>query len=141
MAIDIGDAVLTFLGDTTQLDAALNRVGAEVPAKLAPAEAALGGLGAGARQFGEELDATGENAEFSRETIKNAMGKGMSATAEAKGEATLLGEAFGIHLPRHVRTFIAELPGVGTALSAAFSATAVLFLIEALVQGTEKLSE
>ena len=64
MAIDIGDAVLTFLGDTTQLDAALNRVGAEVPAKLAPAEAALGGLGAGARQFGEELCKNGSHVRF-----------------------------------------------------------------------------
>jgi hypothetical protein len=33
------------------------------------------------------------------------------------------------------------LPGVAPALSAAFSATAVLFLLEALAKGTEKLSE
>lgn len=59
---------------------------------------------------------------------------------QARGETQLLGEAFGIHLPRHVRTFIAELPGMGSALSAAFEATAVFFLIEALVQGAEKLS-
>lgn len=59
----------------------------------------------------------------------------------ARGEAALLGETFGIHLPREVRTFVAEMPGVNTALQAAFSATAVLFLIEALTQGTEKLAD
>lgn len=38
-----------------------------------------------------------------------------------------------------MRSFVAELPGVGAALSAAFAATAVLFIIEALAQGVEKL--
>jgi len=53
----------------------------------------------------------------------------------------LLGEAVGIRLPRHVRSFLAELPGVGPALSAAFSATAVLFIAKALVELSKKLSE
>jgi hypothetical protein len=58
---------------------------------------------------------------------------------EARGEAELLGEMVGVHLPRHVRSFISELPGVGVALSAAFQATAVLFIIEALAKVVEKI--
>src|SRR6202044_1616073 len=57
------------------------------------------------------------------------------------GEVALLGEEFGIRLPRHVRNFVAELPGVAPALSAAFSATAVLFLVKALTEGADKLSQ
>ena len=52
----------------------------------------------------------------------------------------MLGEEFGIRLPRHVSNFVAELPGVGEAMSAAFSATAVLFIAQALVQASDKLS-
>ena len=36
-ALDVGDAVLRFLGDTTQLDAAFNKVATEAGEKLAPA--------------------------------------------------------------------------------------------------------
>src|SRR5207237_2097195 len=50
-------------------------------------------------------------------------------------------DVFNINLPRHVRSFLAELPGIGPALSAAFAATAVLFLVEALVKGIEKVHE
>jgi hypothetical protein len=75
------------------------------------------------------------------EEVASGMEKARSTTYEARGEAALLGEAFGIHLPRHVRSFVAELPGIGTALSAAFAATAVLFLIEALVKGVDKIQE
>jgi hypothetical protein len=60
---------------------------------------------------------------------------------QARGEAALLGEEFGIHLPRHVRSFISEIPGVGEALSAAFSATAILFVAQAIIEAAEKLSD
>ncbi len=39
---------------------------------------------------------------------------------------------------RFEKAFLAKLPGVGEALSAAFSATAILFVAQALVQATEK---
>src|ERR1700676_4968325 len=32
---------------------------------------------------------------------------------EANGSLALLGEEFGVHLPRHVRSFVASLPGAG----------------------------
>jgi len=141
MAIDIGDAVLTFLGDTTQLEAAYERVGVEAPAKMAPAAAAIeevGGewqlAGQTASTAGAEMLAAGEEGAEGGEVLR-------ASTHEAVGEAALLGEATGIHLPRHVRSFLATLPGVSEALSAAFAATAVFFLIDAVVKGSEKLSE
>jgi len=67
--------------------------------------------------------------------------KATKATLEQKAEVGLLGEATGIQLPRHVRGFVASLEGVGPLLSAAFSATAIYFLIEALILGASKLSE
>lgn len=112
MAIDVGDAVLKFIGDTSQLDAKFNSIGPKAEAAFEPAAEA-------AEDAGDRIG---------------------SSMREAKGEVALLGEEFGIRLPRHVRTFVAELPGVGGALSAAFSATAVLFLVKALVEGAEKLS-
>src|SRR5262249_4148802 len=60
---------------------------------------------------------------------------------EARGEARLLGEELGIRLPRHVSNFIADLPGVGKALSAAFSATAILFVAQAVIELTKKVTE
>jgi hypothetical protein len=139
--INVGDAVLTFLGDTTQLDVAFDRVATQAEVKMAAAAASISQVGDAADELGEELDATGENAAYAGEEIKKGMGEGRRAIGEARGEAALLGEAFGIHLPRHVRSFIAELPGVGTALSSAFAATAVFFLIDALIKGSEKLSD
>jgi hypothetical protein len=75
------------------------------------------------------------------EQLQSAGHRGATAFHEAQGEAALLGEITGVRLPRHVRTFLAEMPGVSTALSAAFSATAVFFLIDAVVQAAEKIEE
>jgi hypothetical protein len=73
--------------------------------------------------------------------LKADLGIVKESTKEARGEAGLLGEALGIHLPRHVRTFIADMPGVATALKGAFAITAVGFLIEALSQLPDKIIE
>jgi len=70
---------------------------------------------------------------------QNAGRRMASGMYEARGEAALLGELTGVRLPRHVRSFLAELPGVGTALTAAFEATAVLFIIDAIIQLGEKI--
>ncbi|HWX94493.1 MAG TPA: hypothetical protein VNY29_17825, partial [Terriglobales bacterium] len=126
--IDVGDAVLTFLGDTTQLDTAFARV----QAGAATSADAVGGLD---KQFVVAASGAQELG-----TVTNLAGEQVRASMyEARGEVGLLGEEFGIRLPRHVRSFVAELPGVGEALTAAFSATAVLFLLQALVEGTSKL--
>jgi hypothetical protein len=112
MPVEVGDAVLRFLGDSTQLDTKFDQVQPN-------AEKAFGGAA---------------------EAVEEGTGRMKYSLHEAQGEARLLGEEFGIHLPRHVSTFLAKLPGVGEALSSVFSATAVLFLAQALVQATEKVT-
>jgi hypothetical protein len=133
MAIEVGDAVLKFLGDSTQLDAAFDSVGPKASAAFDPAsekveelEQEIEKLKARVQELGDELEDAGHRTS--------------SSMHEATAEVGLLGEEFGIRLPRHVRAFVAEIPGVGTALSAAFSATAILFLVQALVEATEKVS-
>src|SRR5579859_5776384 len=61
-------------------------------------------------------------------------------TSEARGGIMVLGEEIGIHLPRHVQAFVAKLPGVGAAMSAAFPVLAVVAIGKAIVDFTEKLS-
>jgi hypothetical protein len=62
-------------------------------------------------------------------------------TEEAKGSIALLGEQIGVVLPRHLRTFVAGLPGVTTAMSAAFNAIAIFALIDVVVKAGEKIEE
>ena len=112
MAQEVGDAVLRFLGDSTQLDTKFDEVGPNAEKAFEPAA----------------------------EAVEDASQRMQGSMRDARGEARLLGEEFGIRLPRHVSNFVAELPGVGEAMSAAFSATAVLFIAQALVQATDKLS-
>jgi hypothetical protein len=131
--IDAGDAIVSFLADTTQLDEAFTKLDA-TPARLSGASAATDQLGSRFEDAGEKASDMGEEVEEAAESTKVNMGA-------ARGEVALLGEEFGIRLPRHVRSFVAELPGVGAALQSAFAATAILFLLEALVKGSEKLSE
>jgi hypothetical protein len=60
---------------------------------------------------------------------------------EAKGTIALLGEQIGVQLPRHIRSFIAELPGVASAMSAAFSAVAVVGIGLAIFEAGKKVYE
>lgn len=60
---------------------------------------------------------------------------------EAKGSMALLSEEIGVKIPRHLRGFIAEMPGVGAALSSAFSAIAIVALLEVLNRVVEKFVE
>ena len=134
MSIEIGDAILKFLGDSTQLDTKFAEVGPKAEAAFDPAAKAAEGLG-------DALDDAGKKADDAADEIEDAGKRTKVSMGEARGEVALLGEAFGIHLPRHVRSFVAELPGVGTALEAAFSATAILFLAQAVAQVAEKISK
>lgn len=60
---------------------------------------------------------------------------------ESNGTLALLSEQLGVHVPRHIRTFISSMPGVASALSKAFSGVAVIGLIMVLVEGIKKLAE
>jgi len=112
MSIEVGDAVLRFIGDSRQLDTKFDEVAPNAEKAFKPAA----------------------------DVVEEAGQRMQGSMREARGEVRLLGEEFGIRLPRHVSNFIAELPGVGQALSAAFQATAVLFIAQALVEATDKLS-
>lgn len=139
MAIDVGDAVLTFTADTTQLDEAYSRISTEGTAKLGLATKAVTGTTDAVKALGQEMQVGARGATVMGDVMQLNGQKAKFSMYEARGEAALLGEQFGIHLPRHVRSFIAELPGVGQALTAAFGATAVLFIIEAVVKLIEKM--
>src|ERR1041385_817511 len=45
-----------------------------------------------------------------------------------------IGEEIGIRMPRFVSTFLAEIPAVGAAMSAAFSAVAIIGFVQTLEQ-------
>jgi hypothetical protein len=113
MPIEVGDAIFRFLGDSQNLDTKFAEVAPNAKAAFEPAAQA---------------------AEDASERIQFSM-------KEARGEVRLIGEEIGVRLPRHVGNFLAELPGVGPALSAAFSATAVVFLAQALVEVTKKVAD
>jgi hypothetical protein len=132
--INIGDAVISFLGDTTQLDKGVDSLNARIEGGMAANTQSV-------RRFDEALDATGVAATEAGEVVVESMDRSRASIGEARAEVGLLGEEFGVRLPRHVRGFVAELPGVGEALSAAFAATAVLFIIEAVVKLTEKVTD
>ncbi len=138
-AIDVGDAVLTFLGDTTQLDASFDRIRDAAQSKLG--EAAAGGV----EKLSDSVDGLSESMAVGQqgavklgEVMTLAGEKTRESMYQARGEGMLLGEMIGVHLPRHVISFIAELPGVGAALSSAFAVTAVVFLLEKIGDLIEK---
>jgi len=60
---------------------------------------------------------------------------------EARHGIHLVTEEFGIHMPRALQGFVAKLPGVTSAMSAAFNTIAVVALISVLVEAGKKLSE
>jgi hypothetical protein len=197
MAMDIGDAVLTFVGDTTQLDQAFTKVQTDAKTKLEPAAES-------AKKVGTEIDKTATSATtagatmssawqrvaqativneaaqkqlaVAMETVKKTGGDDVIAmlalaeaqknaakaslelttaqraaqasiqqttkvTREATGELALTGDLTGVVIPRHLRTMIAELPGVGAALEAAFAVTGVLIFAQILIELEDKLIE
>ena len=60
---------------------------------------------------------------------------------EAQASIALLGEEVGIKLPRHLRSFVAELPGVAEAMSAAFNGAAIVGLGMIAVEQAKKIYE
>lgn len=139
--LSVGDAVLTFLGDTTQLDLAFDKVNSGTTAALDPANAKLTAMGDNWGSVGSSATRAGEEATVAGGEIAAAGEMSAASTRQAKAEMALLGEEIGVRIPRHLRGFVAELPGVGQALTAAFSATAVLMLLQILVTASDKLSD
>jgi hypothetical protein len=74
MPLSVGDAVLTFLGDTTQLDQAFVRIPEQADASMSAAAASVDKVGLSAKGVSFELDATGSNAAFAGGEIRDSMG-------------------------------------------------------------------
>src|ERR1017187_9941816 len=64
-----------------------------------------------------------------------------ASAPESKASLALMGEEVGLHIPRHLRTFITMLPGVGQALEASFKAVAVIALIAVIYEAVKKVLE
>jgi hypothetical protein len=145
MAINAGDIVLNFLGDTTQLDQAFAQLPAKAAVSTGAVSTAMSGVVGSFGLAGTAVQNLGVGMQGTLGSAVPAMQAVAEETDHARGTMALFNdvsrETLGVGLPRHVRSFIAELPGVGTALSAAFAATAVLFIIEALAKGIEKITE
>jgi hypothetical protein len=163
MPITVFDAVGKFTADSRNLDEFITKLDRALPdasQKSAVATKALkdaqDSLKASLKALREEGGNTTENwqkvadaqrqvaitseaSKRSQNELKASIGGVKESSREAKAELGLLGEGIGIHLPRHVRSLLAELPGLTTALNAAFGATAVIFLVDALSQIPEKI--
>jgi predicted transcriptional regulator len=69
-------------------------------------------------------------------------GKSVGQSMQKSREGVMmLGEEIGIRLPRGLRNFVTELPGVATAMNAAFDAIAVIALISVVVEAGRKIAE
>ncbi len=132
--INVGDVTVQFMADLTNLDQGVDKLNDRIASGVIRASQNVG-------QLDDVLGEAGETATEAGGQIDEAMGKSTVNIREARGEAMLLGEAFGVHLPRHVTSFVATLPGVGEALESAFAATAVIFIAEAIVKLTEKVTD
>lgn len=80
-------------------------------------------------KFSQDVQAGGAAAKHAADDLGKAVSEGSGKSREA---LKLLSEEIGIGLPRGLVSFVAELPGVSTALNAAFSSVAVLALIEVI---------
>lgn len=91
-------------------------------------------LDANTAKFSRALKQAGADARAASREMRAAM-------REAQGAIALAGEEIGVHMPRHLRAFVAQLPGVAPALSAAFSSIAVVGLGKILAETGEKAVE
>ena len=91
--------------------------------------------------WGPQLTKANAQAAQLGQTMKKTAADTRREMMEAKGSIAVLGEEIGVRLPRHVRNFVATLPGVAGAMSAAFNAVAVFAIADAVFQAGEKLAE
>jgi hypothetical protein len=87
------------------------------------------------------MTATAEAAESTGSRINAAFSEASAgpekltySMTEARHAAAGLGEEIGVHLPRFVSTFLAESKAIGPILAGAFSAVAVIGLVQVLTQ-------
>jgi hypothetical protein len=73
--------------------------------------------------------------------VREGSGKASYSMMEARHGVMMLGEEFGIHLPRGITTFISSLGPVGAAMEAAFPFLAVILGATLLIEGLRKMGE
>jgi hypothetical protein len=78
-------------------------------------------------------EASGEMQKFSRQMKEE--------SAKSRESVKLLSEELGMGIPRGLQGIISKLPGVTTAMNAAFDAVVVFALIDTVVKLTEKVTE
>ncbi len=78
-------------------------------------------------------DATSETRKFSAQM--------RSQMRDAQGSVRLVSEELGVHVPRALQGFIARLPGVAKAMSAAFNAVAIFALVNIVAQAGQQIAE
>jgi hypothetical protein len=111
--------------DLTALQGGMGQAQTVVANAANEMKTSFAGVGASSQEAAVQVQGAAEKMSFSM--------------AEAKGSMALISEEIGVKIPRHIRGFIAELPGVGAAMSAAFSAVAIIALIEVVIKITEKI--
>lgn len=72
---------------------------------------------------------------------KDMAGEIGKSSHEAQASLALIGDQIGITIPRHLRAFIAQIPGVSQALNSAFTSIAIIALIGLLVEVIAKVEE
>src|SRR5580698_5877797 len=82
-----------------------------------------------------------QNADEMGEGVRGATGKVEYSMTEARHGVQMLGEEFGVHLPRGLTTFIASLGPVGAAMEAAFPFLAIILGATLLIEHLVKVGE
>jgi hypothetical protein len=84
----------------------------------------LGKAAKDAEAFGQSASAAGKQVDFSM--------------MEARGGMALMGETMGVHIPRHLQTLIAEIPGVGVAFGTLLPIIGAVFAVDLIEKWIEK---
>jgi hypothetical protein len=90
-------------------------------------DAALKSVAKSAAVAGTEMEALGA--------------KGASSFVSTRVELQAVDQMLGVRIPRGVTSLLAQLPGVGAAIEAAFSVAVIFFVVEALVKVVEAVIE
>jgi hypothetical protein len=92
MPLNVGDAVLTFLGDTSQLDQVFARVPEQADAAMSAAAVSVDQFGDALKGVEYELDYTAANAAFAGGEIKETMGAAGASAAQLEEKIRLVKE-------------------------------------------------
>jgi hypothetical protein len=88
-----------------------------------------------------EIEKVKRELEGFKQSQRQALGEHREEVERARGAVDLLGQRFGIHLPRELKKFIAETKGVGAALSAAFNASVILAFAQIIYEAGKEVYE